>query len=478
MIQKEKLFMYQRKSKTSFLAKHLLGAAFLLAISIVPTMGQGNFQSGSTGADGAFNPTSNQTITVPESGVFNFTTVNIPNGITITFAPNSKNSPVTILTTGDVVISGIINVAGQSSSSNGRGGLGGPGGFAGGNGGYGVADLFLGINGSGPGGGRGASSNNGTNGSPGAGGSYAGSGTAGGATQPGNRYGSGLLQPIIGGSGGGGGAATPNTVGGGGGGGGGAIVIASSSSITLNTTATIDAKGGSSVNNPTPGHPGGGGSGGAIRLIANTLSGSGTLSVAGGNGGFFTGLGFGGNGGFGYIRAEAFNTTAFTPSTPSTIVSISSPSPVVLTNQPSLRIVSVATVTAPQTTTGSLVGAPDIVVPSTQTNPVSVVLEGRNLPSNVLATLTVTPATGTPSTTTSSAFSPTSTPGVTSANASVSLPSGISVISAVAAVDLALAKTEPMFIDGEKIDRIEVTAVYGGDSKTTYITASGKKIIR
>ena len=36
------------------------------------------FSSGSTGADGALEPTQNVELTVPENGTFNYTTINIP----------------------------------------------------------------------------------------------------------------------------------------------------------------------------------------------------------------------------------------------------------------------------------------------------------------------------------------------------------------------------------------------------------------
>src|SRR5438067_6772114 len=71
------------------------------------------FNSGSTGADGAFAPTESKSIAVPDSGVFNFTTVNIPANVTITFTRNSKNTPLTILASGDVTIDGAIVVAGK-----------------------------------------------------------------------------------------------------------------------------------------------------------------------------------------------------------------------------------------------------------------------------------------------------------------------------------------------------------------------------
>jgi hypothetical protein len=484
-MKKEKPNMSQKRNKITHLRKQILGVVFLLAAIVIPVMGQGNFQSGSTGADGAFNPTTSQSVAVPETGVFNFTTMTIPSGVTVTFTPNTRNTPVTILTTGDVVITGTINVAGKPGNANGSGGAGGSGGFAGGNAGYGVTDLFAGGNGNGPGAGRGGVGVNGTNPIAGGGGGFATIGTAGNnanTTAIGNSYGSGLVQPLVGGSGGGGGGANINQVAGAGGGGGGAILIASTTSITLNSTGLIDASGGvgGSVN---PSGGGAGGSGGAIRLIANTISGNGRIRVAGGLGGSGGGGGntaVGGAGGLGFIRAEAFSLTTFNPvinqgATP-TVASLATPNPVVLANAPELKILSVAGVAAPAITSGSLTSSPDIIVPTSQANPVTVVIEGRNLPTNTLATVTVTPLVGIPSSTTTGIFTATATPSVTSAISSINLPLGTSVISAVAVIDLGLAKLEPMFMEGEKVDRIEVTAVYGRKSQVTYITSSGKRI--
>ncbi|HWS99477.1 MAG TPA: hypothetical protein VN256_04325, partial [Pyrinomonadaceae bacterium] len=117
----------------------------LVACAALPARAQNTFSSGSTGADGAFSPTTNQTIVVPDSGVFNFTTVTVPSGITITFARNTSNKPLTILASGDVVISGNVNLDGKTGNSNGSGGTGGPGGFSGGAGGYGFDQSFSGI---------------------------------------------------------------------------------------------------------------------------------------------------------------------------------------------------------------------------------------------------------------------------------------------------------------------------------------------
>ena len=89
-----------------------MALAIILNCNGVMVLAQNTFNSGSTGADGAFAPTANQEVQIPESGVFNFTTVNIPGGVKITFKRNSKNTPVTILASGNVSILGTIDVSG------------------------------------------------------------------------------------------------------------------------------------------------------------------------------------------------------------------------------------------------------------------------------------------------------------------------------------------------------------------------------
>jgi hypothetical protein len=442
---------------------------------------QNNFSSGSTGADGAFAPTTTQSIVVPDSGVFNFTTVNIPTGITITFTRNATNKPLTILASGDVVIAGTINVDGKNGNTNGLGGPGGPGGFNGGTGGYGFDQSFSGVPGDGPsagGGGIGGATITGTNIGDGGGGGFGLPGTNGGggtnAGLGGPRFGAVTILPLIGGSGGGGGAASANTRGGPGGGGGGAILIASSGTITLN--GTIFARGGQGLGCCTFVTGGGGGAGGAIRIIANTFTGSGVINVSGGNG---SGGNFhsGGSGGQGYVRVEAFDKNNFTGSTsPTNIISFALPHPITPPNAPSLRIASVGGVTAPSNPLGSLQGVPDVIVPSSQPNPITVALEGANLPVGTIVQVTLTPSTGNRTTIQSSAL--TGTEATSTASASVNLSGGITVVSASAAIDLTLAKANPIFIEGERVRRIEVAATFGGPSELIYITESGRRIKR
>src|SRR5438034_4553077 len=221
--------------------------ALLIALGSAPALAQ-TFNSGSTGADGAFNPDCNPkpcivTAPLPESGVFNFTTVNIPVGVTVRFTRNAANTPVTILATGNVTIAGIIDVSGSPGRPGGggiqlgsNGGAGGPGGFDGGSGANGVASLAGGA-GLGPGGGAGGPVGN----NNGGGGGFATAGGTLGATDGagGQPYGTAALLPLIGGSGGGGGAVAAGqagqATGSGGGGGGGALLIASSGTIALMT---------------------------------------------------------------------------------------------------------------------------------------------------------------------------------------------------------------------------------------------------
>jgi len=86
--------------------------------------------------------------------------------------------------------------------------------------------------------------------------------------------------------------------------GGGAILIAANGTITVN--GRIEADGGyrGGYRLGTCSSCGGGGSGGAIRLVAYTITGTGTLRALGGSGCFAEG-----NGSDGGIRLEAFANT-------------------------------------------------------------------------------------------------------------------------------------------------------------------------
>src|ERR1035438_919403 len=107
---------------------HRLFRVSFIAVSLVVTLPSWaqTFSSGSTGADGALNVTSDTvTVPLPASGVFNYTTVNVAAGATLQFTNNLANTPVIMLAQGDVNIAGTINI-----SANGQ--YPGPGGFDGG----------------------------------------------------------------------------------------------------------------------------------------------------------------------------------------------------------------------------------------------------------------------------------------------------------------------------------------------------------
>lgn len=456
--------------------------ALMLVCAAVPANAQSTFNSGSTGADGAFAPTANQTLQIPESGTFNFTTINIPSGVTIKFTPNPKNTPVTMLASGNITIAGIIILDGAPANTNNTGGVGGPGGFRGGTGGSANAS-YAGTTGDGRGGGEAGNSDNGANSGGGGGGGHASAGSNASGSAPnrigtgGPRYGSNTLLPLVGGSGGGGGGADVHASygsnnGGSAGGGGGAILLASSNTITF--SGSISAKGG---NGPGiyHGSSGGGGAGGAIRLVANAISGTGSLDVRGGAGGYPNyGGSSGGSGGYGYIRVEAYDNSAFSPIPNSVAVSITQPNPVAPPNNPRLSIATVAGVATPALPSGSLHAAPDILLPSSGSSTVDVVIEASNISVGTIVQVTLTPASGARTTVQASPL--TGTLAASSATTTLTLPSGMSVISATATIDMTTASAKPMFFNGERINHIEVAASYGGTSQVTYVTSSGKRL--
>ena len=242
---------------------------FYFLLILFSAMAQTNdFDSGSTGADGdlIFDIANGASqvfdhLADGHEGVWNFNQIIVPSGVTVTFSRpyRSGTPPVIWLAADDVEIHGTLNLNGSNgqtfADSAGEEAKGGPGGFAGG---LGRGDGY------GPGGAAGV---NGTKVNAASGKFVA-------------VYGNRFLQPLVGGSGGGGAYATanqPRPLGGGGG--GGAILLSSSGIITI--TGTISANGGGGVtdnqlNNITRS---GGGSGGGIRLVADKISGSGSLSA-------------------------------------------------------------------------------------------------------------------------------------------------------------------------------------------------------
>ena len=162
----------------------------------LPAGGRAQVNSGSNGSDGAFNPTAASTVinmATHPNGIYQYTSVNIPSGVTVTFTPNANNTPVVWLVQSNVVINGSVYLDGQPGSTW-AAGVGGPGGYRGGNAGLNA------TSGQGPGGGG-----VGTGGKYGGNASY---GTLGvinsNVGSSGSIYGNNFLIPLLGGSGGGG----------------------------------------------------------------------------------------------------------------------------------------------------------------------------------------------------------------------------------------------------------------------------------
>ncbi|MBI4684011.1 MAG: hypothetical protein HY755_02305 [Nitrospirae bacterium] len=413
-----------------------------LLMSITLLLFSGNvhaaFNSGSTGALGAFNPTANTVVDLPADGILNYTTVNIPSGVTVTFKKNAANTPVYMLATGNVTISGTINVDGQASTSW-PPGAGGTGGFDGGYGGTQASGSGLG-----PGGGGGGPN---TSYPYGGGGGFATAGGSAGASHGagGSTYGNASLIPLIGGSGGGGSAYSA-----GGGGGGGAILIASSGTITLNN-GTITANGGNGYNY------GGGGSGGAVKLMANTITGNGSINAKGGN-----------YGGAGRIRIEAdIRTFSFTTN-PS--YSFGLPGSVFISNMPTLKITSIGGINVPDNPKGSY-SQIDVLLPSTTTNPVTVTVSATNIPVGTTITVSVSPQLGSSSKVTG-ALSGSLSSSTASVNINIPTANYFTLLTAQATFTVQTA----MYWEDEKIEKVRVATKMGGGSEVTYITESGKEI--
>ena len=499
----------------------LLQTAILAAAcSTVPAYA---FDSGSTGADGALSPTANIEIPLPASGILNYTSVNIPANVTVTFKKNEANTPVYLLISGDATIAGTIDIRGKDGASvgehgdglrddDGWPGEGGPGGFSGGYGGNPKrgdipVEKTLGGNGLGPGGGLGGIiGNNSCSNSPRV---YSGHGTGGAYAQDAyaigivtycdeqyripaaQGYGSRTLQPLMGGSGGGGGlGGTLSGInyahGSGGGGGGGAILIAVSG--LLNMTGSILADGGHAggiKGSSGDGAHGGGGSGGAIRLAATQITGKGTLSATGGcvihpantlqvtyapyrcgwTGGSENS---GGSPGRVRIEAEQMNFSGKTTPTASTDI----PGSVFSSTVPQLRIASVAG----QNTPLNPVGIADLSLPATTTGPVVVTFETVNVPLGSKVQFSVRPVYGEKISAESTPITGTLNAG--SAQATVTLPQGSSTLEAMVTYTIDIVAGHPdlsQLAQNETVNKVHIAVALAGDSTAELETASGKR---
>jgi len=361
----------------------------MMFAALVCASANAQVNSGSDGSDGALdfssiNYTTNIVINMADhpNGIYQYTYVNIPGGVTVTFIPNANNTPVYWLVQSNVVINGTVNVSGQNGTST--GGLGGPGGWSGGNGG----PPNVATSGQGPEGGAA--------GCPGISATYT----------NGNIF----LIPLLGGSGGGGsGSSCYYPLGGGGG--GGAILIATSSTISL--SGLINAAGGQGAHSFTDNYyTAGGGSGGAVRLVGTIIVGTGSVT------------------GSAHVRFDTYEkdfngsiSGIFTSG--SQFVIIPSPGQI-----PQLTVTSVGGVPVSASPTGAL-STPDAVLSAQQNNPVPVVVSCANLPLNTQITVSVKPANG--AAVSATGLNSTGTLSSSTATISIVMPRGGGLIYATAA---------------------------------------------
>jgi len=469
-----------------------LRRVLLVLLFSIPAVSVLAFESGSTGADGVFNPNVDTELALPPDGVFNFTEINVPAGVTVTFAPNALNTPVTLLVSGDAVIDGVIDVSGQHASpsvgagdgnvgDDGLPGVGGPGGFPGGRGGQASADSSDGgpraaQSGLGPGGGIASVTDLNRTNCLGSGGSFGSEGRVTSSCAPNpvaETYGNPDLLPLVGGSGGSGGHGGEGSTGSGGGGGGGALLLAVTGTLSLNGQILADGGNGGDLghtwNSTQFGRVGGGGSGGGIRLVATTIDGVGQVRARGGSTGDFTDWQpNNGDGGVGRIRIEAETLLFAEPTEPAFTSAL--PGELFIAGMPAIRIASVAGQPAPAEPTGTA----DIVLPSDTPNPVEVVIETTNVPLGNTLTLTLTPPGGEPVSVISSALS--GTPDNASATAMIDLPDGNSVLLATLSFSVADPQMQmalARYTGGDPVLFVELAANLHGRSQTRLHTRSG-----
>lgn len=335
----------------------------------------------------------------------------------------------------------------QPSEYGTLGGRPGPGGFAGGAGGKQGSPSTNGSPGFGPTGGSGGLAN------------QANSNGLGGHATP-TPVATSLI-PLVGGSGGGGSAGFDTAcgfrgAGGGGGGGGGAVLIAASSQIILDNSSGITARG-SIGGAGCFGFRGGSGSGGSVRIVATSITGNGLIAVE-------TGI----------VRVEG-NASTYTGSIDSTRGTVlGAPQPALGMGFPVLRITSVGGIPVGQSPSGS-VSTPDVTFQAAPVGPVPVELAAANIPSGTTVNLRAIPAIGAATTATSSAL--VGTTQSSTANASLTIPPGAGVITAVTSFPATVAFLDQLpAIPGLTPKTIEVAADASGGSRTFVVGEDERRV--
>jgi hypothetical protein len=372
-----------------------VACGLFLAVAI-PSLTAQSINVGSTGVDGVFNPQSDVVIDLATQGtydpvqwrvVFNYTSVDVPAGVTVRFSNHPSRAPVVWLSQTDIVINGAVSVDGAAGWSTTYGyAEPGPGGFRGGRGG---PPSWSWVTSSGFGVGGAFQSQSGT-GWAGGGGGYGSNGASAGNSWGGSAYGDPMVTQLLGGSGGAptrlnGHEGRPDSAGGAG---GGAILLAANETITIGGSGRIYARGGEQQTHYA--YSGGGGSGGSVRMVAQRIEGSvGSTILATG------GYSWNGPGGVGRVRFEA-NDWAISGFQTSPAASTGMPGPIVpLATTPTACICEIGGVAATADPRAALVDGP--VVPDVALsagNSKVIVIETTYVPLNATVYLRVTGASG------------------------------------------------------------------------------------
>lgn len=373
-------------------AKNACIAGFLVASA--PVWAQ--WESGSDGSDGAFSPAVSTEVDlglaaslcdcdgggqlndpcrwdcpspVPSRGVYDaeqfvivykYSTINVPAGVTVTFKNHPSNPPVVWLATGNVMISGTVNLNGRSGAVNApipTFTRPGPGGYEGGQGGHaGLSPIDSNrARGFGPGS------------SPFGSSAAHASGEGGGAT-----YGNSNVQPLTGGSGAG---SEPVAAYPGGNSGAGAILIASATSIVLPSGGTVSAR---------PGSGGAPASAGSIRLRSDTITAQTGSRI-------WADVPEGSQYGHGRVRLEAFTLTNNSDIGNSSFSATNTPSVVFVASPPQLRITGICGEVAPP---DPIAGIMSTEVEFTNGSPCSIDIEATGIPVGTTVGVRIIPARG------------------------------------------------------------------------------------
>lgn len=213
----------------------------LLTLALTAALAAPSFDAGSDGSYGPLLVSAGTSVQValPADGVIHATSVTVEAGGTLTFLPNTNNTPVYLLSQGDILVAGTVDVAGLPATAD-VGGTGGPGGYVGG----------------------------------------AGSQLGNIDARPKSVNADPHLLHLVGGVGGNGDADSPPNCGGGGG--GGALLLASDTRVTVD--GAVLAGGGSAQCPDFPDDPGAAGYGGNVRIVAPVVDGIGSIDTLGGDG--------------------------------------------------------------------------------------------------------------------------------------------------------------------------------------------------